>query len=428
MRRWQKITLGVITGLIVLLLLNAVVVSNATKDAYVRDTGARLIETSNGTLQVLEQGNPRGTPIVLVHCYTCSISWWDDLAPLLERDHRVIRLDLLGHGGSDKPSVGYSIEDQATAVAEALAKLGVLNATAVGHSLGGSVATALAQQSPQLASRVVIIDQAPQDGFDNEGFAQRVSYWPILGQAGDRLLHIAPKSAIRGQYDDAFAPGYDISSGFDNPDQPVDDLRAMTYTAYKETHDAEQDFVDEAPLDERLATAHVPTMVDLRGRGSALRRAGGRRPLPPERARRADAPDSRRGPLPERRAAEPGGAADPVLGRAAAGGPPSGEKAGTEEHRQEEVRRGPEIAEGPDFSGPSWEQRFPSVPLRTTLRPVKRKSSPCEQTFRSVRGFGAQAGWGAGASVSSSVSAGAFWPRERAMKGRAKAAIPAETR
>ncbi len=270
MRRWLKITLGVIAGLVVLLLLNALVVSNATRDAYVRDSGARLVETSNGTLQVLEQGNqpirrpqtpPPGTPIVLIHCYTCSMNWWDDLAPLLERDHRVIRVDLLGHGGSDKPSAGYSIADQATAVAEALAKLGVLNATVVGHSLGGSVVTALAQQSPQLASRVVIIDQAPQDGFENEGFAQRVSYWPILGQAGDRLLHIAPKSTVRDQYDDAFAPGYDISSGFDNPDQPVDDLRAMTYTAYKETHDAEQDFVDEAPLDERLATAHVPSMV-----------------------------------------------------------------------------------------------------------------------------------------------------------------------
>jgi pimeloyl-ACP methyl ester carboxylesterase len=259
--RWLKITLGVIGALIVLLLLNAIVVSNATKDAYVRDTGAQLVDTSNGTLQVLEQGNPQGTPIVLIHCYTCSMNWWDDLAPLLERDHRVIRVDLLGHGGSDKPGTGYSIEDQATAVAEALAKLGVLNATVVGHSLGGSVVTALAQQSPQLASRVVIIDQAPEDGFDNEGFAQRVSYWPIVGQASDRLLRIAPKSTIRDQYDDAFAPGFDISRGFDNPDQPVDDLRAMTYTAYKETRDAEQDFVADSPLDERLATAHVPAMV-----------------------------------------------------------------------------------------------------------------------------------------------------------------------
>jgi pimeloyl-ACP methyl ester carboxylesterase len=259
--RWLKITLGVFGGLIVLLLLNAIVVSNATKDAYVRDTGARLVETSNGTLQVLEQGNPQGTPIVLVHCYTCSMNWWDDLAPLLERDHRVIRVDLLGHGGSDKPGAGYSIDDQATAVAEALAKLGVVNATVVGHSLGGSVVTALAQQSPQLATRVVIIDQAPEDGFDNEGFAQRISYWPVIGQASDRLLHIAPKSLILDNYDDAFAPGYDISSGFDNPDQPVDDLRAMTFTAYKDTRDAEENYVTDDPLDERLATAHVPTMV-----------------------------------------------------------------------------------------------------------------------------------------------------------------------
>jgi pimeloyl-ACP methyl ester carboxylesterase len=259
--RWLKITLGVIGGLIALMLLNAIVVSNATKDAYVRDSGARLIETSNGTLQVLEQGNPQGTPIVLVHCYTCSMNWWDDLAPLLERDHRVIRVDLLGHGGSDKPSAGYSIDDQATAVAEALAKLGVVNATVVGHSLGGSVVTDLAQRSPQLASRVVIIDQAPEDGFENESFAQHLSYWPVFGQAADRLMRIAPKSVVRGQFDIAFAPGYDISSGFDNPDQPVDDLRAMTYTAYKDTRDAEEDFVDDAPLDERLATAHVPTMV-----------------------------------------------------------------------------------------------------------------------------------------------------------------------
>jgi pimeloyl-ACP methyl ester carboxylesterase len=259
--RWLKIILGVIGVLIVLLVLNAIVVSNATKDAYVRDSGARLVETSNGTLQVLDQGNPQGTPIVLIHCYTCSMSWWDRLAPLLERDHRVIRVDLLGHGGSDKPGAGYSIEDQATAVAEALAKLGVVNATVVGHSLGGSVVTALAQQSPELATRVVIIDQAPEDGFENEGFAQRISYWPVVGQAADRLLQIAPKSQVRDQYDDAFAPGYDISTGFDNPNQPVDDLRAMTYTSYKDTRDAEQDFVADTPLDERLATAHVPTMV-----------------------------------------------------------------------------------------------------------------------------------------------------------------------
>jgi pimeloyl-ACP methyl ester carboxylesterase len=257
--RWLKITLGVIAGIVVLLLLNALVVSNTTKDAYVRDEGARLIDTSGGTLQVLDQGE--GSPIVLLHCATCSMDWWDNLAPLLEQDHRVIRIDLLGMGGSDKPGSGYGIEDQASAVAEALAKLHVVGATVVGHSLGGSVAVAVAEQSPQLATRIVIVDQSPEDGFEHESLGEHLSMWPVIGQAIARLVQVAPTSTIRGEYDQAFAPGYNISSGFDNPDQPVDDLRTMTYTALKDTVDAEQDFVDESPLDQRLEALQVPLLV-----------------------------------------------------------------------------------------------------------------------------------------------------------------------
>ena len=238
MSRWLKITLGVIGGLIVLLLLNALVVSNETKSAYLRDDGARLIETSGGTLQVLDQGNPQGSPIVLLHCATCSMDWWDNLAPLLEADHRVIRIDLLGMGGSDKPGSGYSIDDQAGAVAEALAKLHVVGATVVGHSLGGSVAVDLAEQSPPIAMRLVIIDQSAQDGFEHESLGEHLVTWPVIGQAIGRLVQIAPASTVRDQYGQAFAPGFNISSGFDNPDQPVDDLRAMTYSAVKDTIDA----------------------------------------------------------------------------------------------------------------------------------------------------------------------------------------------
>ena len=259
--RWLKITLGVLAGILVLLLLNALVVTNATKDAYIRDDGAQLIETSNGTLQVLDQGNRQGSPIVLIHCYTCSMHWWDDLAPLLERDHRVIRVDLLGHGGSEKPGGGYSMQDQASAVAEALAKLGVVDATVVGHSLGGTVATALAVQSPRLASRVVIIDQAPDDSTAHTSLSEHAGHWPLIGPALARLTQIAPASLVRNQYEQAFAPGFSISAGFENPDQVVDDLRAMTYTAFDHSSDAELDYVHEEPLDERLAAIHVPLLV-----------------------------------------------------------------------------------------------------------------------------------------------------------------------
>ncbi len=261
MSRWLKITLGVVGGLIVLLLINALVVSNETKGAYLRDDGAQLIDTSAGALQVLDQGDPQGSPIVLLHCATCSMDWWDQLAPLLEQDHRVIRIDLLGMGGSDKPGSGYSIDNQASAVAEALAKLHVVGATVVGHSLGGSVAVGLAEQSPQLATRIVIIDQSAEDGFEHESLGERASGWPVIGQAIARLVQVAPTSTVRSEYDQAFAPGYNIASGFDNPDQPVDDLRTMTYTSVRGTIDGEEDFVDQSPLDDRLKTLGVPVMV-----------------------------------------------------------------------------------------------------------------------------------------------------------------------
>src|SRR5437868_7054947 len=128
MRRWLKILLAVLVALIVLLVLNAIVIDHQTKGAKVTVDGARILHLSGGDLQVLEQGpvassasrpgatgsaqgsqNPRAAePIVLLHCYSCSINWWSKEVPLLQRGgHRVIAIDLLGHGGSEMPGSGY---------------------------------------------------------------------------------------------------------------------------------------------------------------------------------------------------------------------------------------------------------------------------------------------------------------------------------
>jgi len=66
--------------------------------------------------------------------------------------------------------------------------------------------------------------------------------------------------AIEDGYENAFAPGFDIASGFDNPDQVVDDFRAMTFTAFKDAHDANEDYREEIPLDERITQAAVPLL------------------------------------------------------------------------------------------------------------------------------------------------------------------------
>ena len=50
------------------------------------------------------------------------------------------------------------------------------------------------------------------------------------------MWRLTPDFAIEDGYKEAFAPGYDIEEGFENPDQVVDDFRAMTYTSYDEAH------------------------------------------------------------------------------------------------------------------------------------------------------------------------------------------------
>jgi len=262
LKRGWKILIAVAAALAVLLALNTIAVDNETKSAEVTVDGGRILELSAGDVQVVEEGPARagrpGPPIVLLHCYSCSLRWWDRLVPLLSERHRVVRLDLLGHGGSAKPQSGYSMGEQGIIVAEALNRLDVEGATVVGHSIGATVATALAAQSSELVDRLVVVNQAPDNSFGSLPLIARLAYVPVLGQLLDR---ITPNFAIKDGYADAFAPGYDLESGFENPDQVVDDFNAMTYTSFDESADAENEYVEEIPLNDRITTAAIPLLV-----------------------------------------------------------------------------------------------------------------------------------------------------------------------
>ena len=257
MSRGVKVLIGVLVGLAVLLVLNTIALDNETKQAEQRVEGAKIMRLPGGDLQVLDvparNAGPRGdAPIVLLHCYTCAIDWWDGVLPLLSRTHRVVAFDLLGHGGSEKPKSGYGMEEQAALIAEALNKLDVEGATVVGHSLGGTVATALAEQSSELVDRLVIIDQAPDGSFGDIPLLARLASTPVIGEA---LWRTKLDFSIRDGLSEAFAPGYDV------PDAFVEDLRQMTYTSYDESPAKEDDYSEPKPLDERIAAAFVPLMV-----------------------------------------------------------------------------------------------------------------------------------------------------------------------
>lgn len=255
-RRW-KILIGVLLALAALLALNTIIVNGQTKEAEVTIEGGELLELPGGAVQVLDEGRRRRSPIVLLHCYSCSLHWWDTLAPILARRHRVIRIDLLGHGGSQKPSSGYGIEEQAALVAGALDQLDVQGAVVVGHSMGFSVATALAARATQLVDRLVNIGEGPNTDSCTLPMLARLAYAPVLGQA---LWRLTPDFLVDDAYQRAFAPGYEIADGFPNPDQVVEDLDAMTFTSFREAERANDDYIAALPLNQRLQRLPVPLL------------------------------------------------------------------------------------------------------------------------------------------------------------------------
>lgn len=253
MRRWPRVLLTIVAALALLLALNAIVLDNQTKSAEVTVEGGEILRLPGGDLQVLDT-NPGGRqPIVLLNCFTCSINWWDRLIPPLQRaGHRVIAIDLLGHGGSEKPADGYAVGEQAGLVAQALGKLDVEQPIVVGHSLGGAVAVALAEEAPQLVSGITIIDTEPDTSYGELGLLARASLTPVIGEG---LWRVKVDSSIRAGLEEAFAPDYDV------PNQFLDDVKRMTYTAYDDSAAAFEDYVSESPLDRRAGQAGKPLLV-----------------------------------------------------------------------------------------------------------------------------------------------------------------------
>ncbi|WP_369777265.1 alpha/beta fold hydrolase [Streptomyces sp. R33] len=107
-------------------------------------------------LQVHDYGGD-GPQLVLLHGYGRSFADWDASAVLLNAGHRVLAVDLPGHGHS--PGISpWTIPAVVRHIAHALDAHGVPEAVVVGHSLGGVVAVEYARANPGRARAAVNLD------------------------------------------------------------------------------------------------------------------------------------------------------------------------------------------------------------------------------------------------------------------------------
>jgi len=115
--------------------------------------------TSNGVrIRYVDQGT--GEPVVLVHGYTNDIerNWFETgVFPNFVKDHRVIALDLRGHGKSDKPHDPKAYAELGQDVLRLLDHLNIVRAHIVGYSLGGIITAKLLTTNPDRFITVALI-------------------------------------------------------------------------------------------------------------------------------------------------------------------------------------------------------------------------------------------------------------------------------
>ena len=117
--------------------------------------------------------------IILIHGWASRLDHWNPVASALARHHRVLRMDLRGHGRSQAPADGYSIRQFADDIGALARSQRISNAVVVGHSMGSTVALELARRHPRIAASLVLVD-GPLDQYATARDVERTDLWRSL--------------------------------------------------------------------------------------------------------------------------------------------------------------------------------------------------------------------------------------------------------
>ncbi|MFF0269852.1 alpha/beta fold hydrolase [Kribbella sp. NPDC004536] len=149
-------------------------------------------------------------PLLLVHGWGGDARAW---SALNFAGHRVLAVDLRGHGHSPVLRTGYRPADYARDLTALVERLEVGPVVAVGHSMGGQIVAELALERPDLVSAVVAIDPAyGADEAEAATFAERLAALRKEGAAAAVRQLDLPAGAVRDQL--LATPGHVLAESY----------------------------------------------------------------------------------------------------------------------------------------------------------------------------------------------------------------------
>jgi pimeloyl-ACP methyl ester carboxylesterase len=156
---------------------------------------ADAVEVEGARVHFSSAGRGPNT-VILVHGWTCDETVWRAQVPALAADHRVITIDLPGHGRSGGPRDGvFSFDLFARAIEAVRGQAQAGRAVLVGHSMGAPVVVQYARLYPQVAIALVLADGVVR---------QRRSH-PAEAFGGPGGMAVR-ENLIRGMFSPATAP------------------------------------------------------------------------------------------------------------------------------------------------------------------------------------------------------------------------------
>lgn len=139
-----------------------------------------------------------GEPVLFLHGFPTSSYLWNDVVRLMPEGYRLIVLDQLGFGRSDRPDgAAVSVSAHAARVLAVLDVLQVPKVCLVGHDLGGAVAQWLAVHAPDRVTRMALVNSVGLDAWPRwrtraaralVGIARRLPAPLLAGEAYASLL------------------------------------------------------------------------------------------------------------------------------------------------------------------------------------------------------------------------------------------------